>query len=435
MRKKKRANGEGHIRERKDGRWEGIYYYQGKPKSIYGKSHTEVRKRLDLIKADMERGSYLVPTKLTLEDWLQYWLKEYAYTVVRPSTYVNYEGSCRNHIIPMLGKEKLLTLSSDCIQAFIKSKQKTGRADGKPGGLSGKTLLNIYNTLHSALDQAVQARKIPFNPILGVKRPAVDEVEMRVFDLEEQERMASAAYAVPELHAFGIVFALATGLRIGEVCGLKWNDISSRDRLFKVRRTINRLPIIDENGNVLSKTEIVIGPPKTKKGRRTIVIFPELWNDLMWYQQQQEQLKSATPNYVDEGYVFANNYGSYLEPHTFADLFGRVCKLAKVEDAHFHTTRHTFATRALEQGMDIKVLSELLGHESAKTTLDRYGHVLQSHKIESMNKMRSIYTQRQVDWNEASVDELPFDEDNPLQNVIYFKRPNDQGVDHNLVGI
>lgn len=189
-----------------------------------------------------------------------------------------------------------------------------------------------------------------------------------------------------------------TGVRLGELIGFQWPDLNYKKHSIRVRRTVGRLQKVDENGNLLKKvdgvktTEIVIRTPKSATSQRDIPLFDELWDGLMEYRDKQREMFDALGIPFDEkGFIFCNALGNVYDPRVYEDLFKRTLKAAGLDDIKFHALRHTFATRALEAGMDIKVLSAILGHAQASTTLNLYGHALPDHKKNSMEKMRSFY--------------------------------------------
>lgn len=207
-----------------------------------------------------------------------------------------------------------------------------------------------------------------------------------------------AAHGSQTLAAFGIIFTLSTGIRLGELLGLQWGDVDYNSHTVRIRRTVGRLQKVDESGKLISKTaggpttEIVTRSPKSATAQRTIPLFPQVWNDLMTYRDKQQKmlqaqgiiLSATTP-------MFSTPAGLVYEPRTYEDLFKRTLKAAGISNINFHALRHTFATRALEAGMDIKVLSSILGHAQASTTLNLYAHALPDHKKTSMEKMKVFY--------------------------------------------
>lgn len=301
---KKKANGEGSITKRKDGRYMGRYTVESKRKAVYGDSFEEVRQKLNEILNEIAKGAYVEPNKYSVEKWLREWLELYALPTVKRSTYISYEGYVRIHLVPEIGQIKLTSLSTRDLQKFFK--EKAGTEEKK--GLAPKTLRNIYNMLHSALDQAVADHKILRNPTLNVKLPKVKSKEMRVLTVEEQAVLQDAVSRVDELHAYGITFAVSTGVRLGELLALRWKDVNEKEHYIYVRRTLGRLQKVDEKGHLVKKekgtpsTEIVVRSPKSELSMRKIPLFDELWDDLMAYKEKQNALKDALGSeYQDQG--------------------------------------------------------------------------------------------------------------------------------------
>lgn len=392
---KKKANGEGSICKRSDGRYMARYTVNGSRKAVYGETYEEARQKLNEKLHEIASGTYIEPGKDTVGKWMRDWLTIYALPTVKQSTYISYEGYVRLHLEPELGSIKLTSLTTEQIQLFFKKKAK-GTKDKK--GLSPKTLRNIYNMFNSVLEQAVTNTKLSRNPIRGVKLPSVQKNEVEILEPEEQTRLHKAAELSEELAAFGIIFTLNTGVRLGELIGFQWPDLNYKKHSIRVRHTVGRLQKVDENGNLLKKadgvktTEIVIRTPKSATSQRDIPLFDELWDGLMEYRDKQREMFDALGIPFDEkGFIFCNAFGNVYDPRVYEDLFKRTLKAAGLDDIKFHALRHTFATRALEAGMDIKVLSAILGHAQASTTLNLYGHALPDHKKNSMEKMRSFY--------------------------------------------
>lgn len=381
----RRMNGEGTIRQRKDGLYEVRYTTKpdpatGKQKRISRYAHTCDEAVQLQGKLQLEYSSYTaVSASYTLEQWLPHWLELYARPSIRHSTYVSYEGYVRRHLIPALGKLPLDKLvPSDLQRLYIQKLQKEN--------LSPKTISNLHACLHRALQQAVKENLIPSNPCDAVDLPRKEESEIAVLTREQQAKLMQESYH----HRYGVFvrLALSTGLRIGEVVGLRWCDVDLADKVLSVRATLNRLPTIDGK----TKTQLFTNAPKTKNGRRTIPIFPAIVQDLEeWRTQQQSDAEQAQSAYENTGYVVTNEFGYPIEPRTFRDHYLRILKAAGLPHFTFHALRHTFATRAIEQGMDVKALSKILGHASVGFTLDTYAHLLDDHKRESMLLMQELY--------------------------------------------
>lgn len=320
---------------------------------------------------------------------LRTWLSTYALPTVKQSTYISYESYVRLHLEPELGGIKLTALSVEILQRFFNRKKLN---------LSPKSLRNIYNMLHLSLEQAVSNSYLYRNPLQGVKLPPVARKEIAILSRGEQASLYAAVAKSDTPAAFGILLALNTGLRLGELLGLQWDDLDDSNHTIRIRRTVGRLQRIDDSGRLISKdtgtptTEIVSRSPKSATAQRTIPLFPEIWTDLLSYRHRQEELlrDAGIPVKPSAPIISTCSAGLY-EPRTYEDLFKRTLRAGGIQDINFHALRHTFATRALEAGMDIKVLSAILGHAQASTTLNLYAHALPDHKKESMEKMKRFY--------------------------------------------
>lgn len=392
---KKKANGEGSISKRSDGRYMARYTVDGKRKAIYGATHEDVRTKLNEILNEIAKGLYIPPKKDTVGMWLREWLVTYALPTVKQSTYISYEGYVRIHLEPELGHIKLTSLTTEEIQRFFNKKYR-GYKGSK--GLSPKTLKNMYNMFNSTLEQAVINNRLIRNPLRGVKLPSTTKREIDILSAEEQKALQKAAAFSEELPAFGVILTLSTGVRLGELLGFQWGDINMKKHTIRVKRTVGRLQKVDEDGNLMSKgsgkatTELVVRSPKSITSQREIPLFDELWNELMTYRdKQRETLDAFGVTFTDTTHIFCMPTGRVYDPRTYEDLFKRTLKAADLPSINFHALRHTFATRALEAGMDVKVLSSILGHAQASTTLNLYAHALPDHKRDSMEKMRSFY--------------------------------------------
>ena len=308
---------------------------------------------------------------------------------VKLSIFCSYEQLTRSHIKPQIGSLYLNTLRVDDLQDFFNERREHGNVKAE-GGLSPKTLTNLRNLLHLALDQAVKNKLLKENPIEGVRLPKNVQREMRVLSRDEQDRLIKAARQAPEPAAFGIIFDLFTGLRLGELCGLRWQNVDMEQGIFRVCETRNRLPNHDDSIAVSTSVKTV-SSTKTDHSRRTVYLLDELLEDLAYYKEIQDSITAEYSGYNREGYVFCQENGQPYEPRTYQDLFKRCVRQAGIKDANFHALRHTFATRSLEAGMDVVTLSRLLGHANPSITMDKYGHALDDHKRASVGKLGGIY--------------------------------------------
>lgn len=393
----KNGNGEGSIRKRRDGLWEARYTagydYNGKQKqkSIYGKTRQEVQKKLTKINANINDGTYIEPNKIKLNEWLLYWLKNYAQNKIRPSTYSSYETYILKHIHLSFNENlRLNKLTTNDLQLFFNDKYRNGRLDGK-GGLSPKTLKNMYNMFHEALQQAVTNKLIYSNPIKGVTLPKNKKPDIKTFN--ESEVLKICNIAKSERLGFAITFVFKTGLRIGEVCGLKWSVFDFEKNVFKINNTLQRVQKkkseLKEGEN---KTYIIEGEPKTQNSIRTIPLSTNTVKQLLEYRERQNKEKALLgiqPNETD--YVFANEFGRYIEPSYLRKLYNKILKKAEIKHLNFHCIRHTYATIMIDKGVDVKSLSELLGHSSVEITMNLYCHPSLDTKRKAVDKLDEIF--------------------------------------------
>ena len=395
----KKGNNEGSIRKRSNGTWEGRYSdgvnAEGKQiqRSVYGKTKKEVADKLHAIFFQKQQGIYVTPTKVLVKDWLIEWLHNYAHITVRPSTYISYEGYIYNHIIPIIGDLPIQKLTPPIVQNFYNDRFLNGRIDGK-GGLSSKTLRNMHNMFHQAMEQAKINGLIMQNPTDNAIIPKSQKKEMRVLSVQEQLRLLNVVH----LHrlGFAIKFDLATGLRIGELCALKWTDLNYQKKTVKISRTLQRIKTNQLEREELDGSEnmtmVVEGDVKTSSGFREIPIPDKIWMELLQHQQrQQQEYMSLGVPILPDGYIFAMPFGTCVEPSTMRDALNYLLAVAEIEHANFHSLRHTFATRAIEAGMPVKTLSDILGHSQVQITMDLYCHSSIDHMRDSVNALMGMF--------------------------------------------
>ncbi len=231
---------------------------------------------------------------------------------------------------------------------------------------------------------------IDYNPCDAVNLPRNEKPQIEIFTREEQQRLIYISYNFR--YGIFIILTLATGIRLGELLGLRWEDIDYKKNMLTIKRTLNRLPKVDYNG-IGNSTEIVIQTPKTKNSIRSIPLISNIANELLqWKNVQKNDAMMAGAAHHDSGFLVTNQFGGYVEPRTFKDFYNKILKASGLGHYTFHALRHTFATRAMEQGMDGKTLSILLGHYSVAFTLDTYTHVLDSQKHEEMKLMEDLFS-------------------------------------------
>ena len=376
---KKRANGEGSIRKRKDGRWEGRYTAGHDPetgkaiyKNVLGRSQAEVKEKLKQAIGEAQALDITKAGKYTVGEWMEVWFQDYAKIKVRPSSHQTYQGYIHNHIRPNIGDIPLEKLTSLDIQKFYKKLLTQGRVDrveakGQPKGLSAKTVRNIHQILSSALKLAQEQRLILTNPAEGCALPRVEHQEMKTLTTVQ---LASFFREARESGVFELYYLeLATGLRRGELLGLKWEDIDLERGDLRVRRQVSRI-----NG------EVVEAPLKTKNAYRTL----PLAEDTVSVLQEQRRKVGNSP------WVFPSPSGGPISPDSVLHMLHRVLKRAGLPKVRFHDLRHTFATLVLQNGVDVKTVSGMLGHFSAGFTLDTYVHITSAAQRQAAQTMGSV---------------------------------------------
>ncbi|HBK69856.1 MAG TPA: site-specific integrase [Firmicutes bacterium] len=387
-RKKRRGNGEGTIFQRKEDKlWVGqaVIGYNpltGKPKrkTVYGKTRAEAAKKLAKISVLVAEGNY-TDTDLTVQEWLNTWLKDYMINALRPKTYDSYEKTIQLHINPQIGKVKLKDLTTDRIQKLYNQKFKNGRVDGK-GGLAPRSVERIHTVLNGALEQAVITRKIGFNPSNGTILPIKIQKEVRALTPKEQMKFESTLKG--ERLQTGFLLGLYGGLRRGEILGLQWPDFDFERSTVTIKRALLRIKDKETGESRLS-----LEPLKTKKSYRTIPLPEEFMIVLKEHKAKQTKEKhKAGPIYQDQNMVFCTALGTFIEPRNFNRIFYRIRDKANIKDFTLHGLRHTFVTRLLEMNVNQKIIQEFVGH-TRSTTTDDYAHVLWNLMLATAEKLNN----------------------------------------------
>ena len=328
----------------------------------------------------MKKISFDITDKITLGNYLEYWFETFSKRNIKQSTAVSYRGFITNHITPQIGSYKLSELNTNVFQEFFNYEYDQGNLKGE-GGLSAKTIHNIALMLHKAMKKAVDLELISRNYIECVDLPKTVKPQIKILSPSDQGKLMSVLKTTDEKLSNGVYLALATGLRIGEILGLQWGDIDFDNQILYVRRTANRLNTI---GNEKVKTELVVGEPKSHNSIRDIPLNDAIC-DMLKKQYDKERKYLGKRSLKNNDFVFTLNYGKPTDPKTMQDCFKRLIKEAGVTGVTFHSLRHTFATRAIEMGINVKTLSVLLGHSDVSVTLDRYVHIHMKQKRKAMD--------------------------------------------------
>lgn len=383
--KKKRHNGEGSIRQKPNGRYEvrisGRDMETGKSTRIskYADTLDEAVDIQHALSVAMVQTPQYLQNNTTVGEWLDNWLTTYMQHTLKQSTYKSYETYVRKHFKPSLGTIKLKELTPRTLQIFYNYKQ-------EQENLSPKTISNLNMCLHKALAQAQSEGLILSNPSGSVSLPPLIKPHIEVLTREQQARLVQASYQFR--YGVFVRMTLVTGLRLGEVVGLRWCDIDFYTNMLHVNQTLNRLQRYDDD-EADSKTEIVTQTPKSQN---SIPMLPELVMDLQnWRTVQMQDAAALGTAYFDSGLIATQENGLYVEPRLMREYYQKMLAAANLPNYNFHALRHTFATRAMEQGMDAKTLSVLLGHYSVGFTLDTYAHVLTDQKWTAMQTMANMY--------------------------------------------
>ena len=361
---KRRANGEGNIRKRKDGRWEGRYTVGHDPetgkaiiKNVLGKTQTEVKEKLKKAIEENVGIDYGRAKTYTVGSWLEVWMENYAKVKLRPSTFKTSQGFLKNHIKPQIGSVPLAELTSLDLQRFYKHLLDGGRVDRieakkKPKGLAPKTVRNIHQMIGSAYNLAIEQHLVTKNPTQGCALPKVEHKEMKTLTADQlsaffQEARDSGVYELYYLD-------LATGLRRGELLGLKWTDVDLDRGVLKIQRAISR-----QDGKVVE------APLKTKNAYRTLPVSADAIDVLV-----QQRRKTGNSEWV-----FPSPSGGPMSPDSVLHMLQRVLKRAGLPRIRFHDLRHSCASLLINNGCGLKEVQEWLGHSDISTTANIYGHL------------------------------------------------------------
>ena len=374
---KRRANGEGNLRKRSDGRWEGRYTAGYDPdtgkriiKNVLGKTQAEVREKLKLAVEDSQKVDASKDRNLTVGQWAGLWFENYAKPSIRESTAEYYRNYIEKHIIPRIGKIKLNKLTTLDIQKFYNTTRKSGRVqryeDMEDLSLSSKTVRGLHAMLRQCLEQAVTERLIPFNPAANCKLPPKEKKEMQIIPPEKLGDYLRAAADHGVLPMFYL--ELTSGLRRGELLALLWTDLNVKEKCLTVSKSVSR-----------GKGELRVTEPKTKNSIRTVYIDDTAIRLLV-----EDHKKHPSNPYLFPSPVTGGMYG----PDCVGRIHKKLLERAGIEEhVRFHDLRRTFATMALQNGIDPKTVSGMLGHYSAEFTLDIYTNVTKEMQKEAAKRI------------------------------------------------
>ncbi len=368
----RRTNGEGCVRKRTDGRWEGSFLTgevrNGKKvrKSVLAKTKSECLEKMQLAKESnaeaqqiLTRCTFLTTSEPTLKEWYEIWMESFCKVYIKEYTRVGYESCFSSYILPRIGKIKLREISTVTCQQLLMDLYKDGRIqhrETRGPGLSAKTVRDVKVMLQACLQKAEDEGIIPNNPVKKVQLPKDQKKEMQTLKTDEVGRFLNEA-KLSECYEFYLL-ELTTGLRLGEILALTWDDFDEDKKTIRVNKSVQRIG-----------KELVLSTPKTETSNRTIRLCDECVMNLILLRNRQPKdnpLNLLFPSPVTNG---------LRDPGCVVRKLHRMQKRAGLPKIRFHDLRHSFATISLDQGQDIKTISHMLGHTDAGFTMNTYMHV------------------------------------------------------------
>ena len=391
MANQKRKQGEGTVRLRTDGRWEGRvvigYDEKGLPKtkSVFAHTKDACLEKLSTLKEQYGRISERLKPDMLLGDWIDFWYQYFSKPKLRVTTYSTYENRIYVHIIPGIGQIPLNKLSQNDLQQFYAKLKRTGRkkdVENKGTQLSDRMVRACHAICRSALEKAVDEGMLTKNPAIGCKLPPKKNAEMKILTQAEIIRLLHQASEEGYYELF--LLELTTGMRRGEILGLKWKDINLHTGELRIVRQV---------------TVKGVSVPKTKSSIRTLFLPADIVELL------RELKKTATCEWIFPSPV---KDGEPRHPSAVTKRFRIMLERAHCKHVRFHDLRHTFATMALENGIDVKTLSAMIGHVSAETTLNIYSHVTDEMRVQA-----AVRIDREIGGTDA---QLPEPKDEPRKD-------------------
>ena len=387
----RRSSGEGSYKRLKNGTWEArVSIGRGldgkvERRAVYGKTKREVTEKVAEIISEVSNGIYISPNEMTLKEWLDIWEESYLKDI-KPSTFAQYDYQIRIHIVPRMGMLKLQKITPPVVQEFynrlVEPYELTNRFGHKvtKPGLSPKSVKNLHGVLHKAFEQAILCRFIKTNPCDACKLPRSEKKEVIVMQGQEVSDFLKAIKGDPYQYLYYV--DLFTGMRQGEIMGLTWDCVDFRKGVIRIEKQFRK------NHSGGSKYEF----SSLKNGKtRTITPAPIVFDVLKKVKAEQSswKLRAGEAFNNELNLVFTNELGHHLCSVTIYEHLKKIMGSIGLEHVRFHDLRHTFATISLQNGDDIKTVSENLGHATVAFTLDVYGHVTDKMKKDSADRMQA----------------------------------------------
>lgn len=373
------------ITLRKDGRYMGRFMYRGEKFTVYGENPRKVKKELDNLRYEVEHSMYEKPSNITVDAWFWEWISTYKSRTIKPTTLERYQSYYKNHLQTPLGNKRLVDIRANDIQKILNA-----MADQN---FARQTIELVKVVLNGMCEQARKNKLIKENPLSDVTIPKGAGKKQRN-SLTRQEQELVLEYVQTHASKYYTLYALAlcTGMRIGELLGLRWQDVDFSKRVIHVTGTLAKL---SARGSKPYRTT-----PKTKTSYRDIPMTKEVYEILKWERKEQLRIKIQQgeqwkPLQGLEDLVFLSRTGKPQAQSNIELANRRIIKQIEKDGKEitpfsFHSLRHTFATRAIENGMNPQTLKAILGHSSLSMTMDLYSHVMEDTKAEEMEKMRNM---------------------------------------------
>lgn len=383
----RRVKGEGTIRKKGNG-YEGRITVEvngvRKQVSVYDKSQRVVVEKMQELRKKRDDNYYIENKNITLEEWLKEWMKVYKKPYISPRTYQGYVEKSKT-ILEHLGNMQLQKIELYHLQKFISDLQNEGK--------SPKSLRHYYSILKMCFDDAIMCRHISLNPTRNLKLPSMRRKELNIMTKEEQ--LVFEGFMKKYRMGTAYIVLVNTGLRAGELSGLTWKDVDFGNKALYVRRGMQKITTYDDDFNKV-KRERKVTDVKTENSYRVVPMLDKVVRILQEYkekvQAEQEELAELGEGFKEDDFIFKTKYNHPITSEYLRKTCQGICKSNNFRKVGIHELRHTFATRSIEAGIDLRVLQEILGHASYSTTADIYVHILGQVKLSQMNRLEDYLT-------------------------------------------
>lgn len=383
----RRVKGEGTIRKKGNG-YEGRITVEvngiRKQVSVYDKSQRVVVEKMQELRKKRDDNYYIENKNITLEEWLKEWMRVYKKPYISPRTYQGYVEKSKT-ILEHLGNMQLQKIELYHLQKFISDLQNVGK--------SPKSLRHYYSIFKMCFDDAIMCRHISLNPTRNLKLPSMRRKELNIMTKEEQ--LVFEGFMKKYRMGTAYIVLVNTGLRAGELSGLTWKDVDFENKALYVRRGMQKITTYDDDFNKV-KRERKVTDVKTENSYRVVPMLDKVVKILQEYkkkvQAEQEKLAELGEGFKDDDFIFKTKYNHPITSEYLRKTCQGICKSNNFRKVGIHELRHTFATRSIEAGIDLRVLQEILGHASYSTTADIYVHILGQVKLSQMNRLEDYLT-------------------------------------------